>query len=135
DLYKNLKLSIEAARDPGYRVRIDSFVPLAFNIRAKLLITRGYLTDKVKAAVTAAVHLTFAFGLRPFGQSVTKSELLAGMQGVAGVDAVDLDALHFSSSAATLEERLPARTAEWNDAHNEIRAGELLLVNPREIQL
>ena len=61
--------------------------------------------------------------------------MLALMQDVEGVEAADLDALHLSSDKASLEARLPARTAEWNDAHSAIRAGELLLVNPREIQL
>ena len=135
DLYRNLQLSIQAARDPGSRVRIDSFAPLAFNVRAKLLMTRGHLPDKVKAAVVTAVRSTFAFGRRAFGQAVTKSEVLAVIQGVEGVAAVDLDTLHFSSNVAALAGRLPARTAGWNAAHNAIQAAELLLVNPGEIQL
>ena len=54
-LYENLKLSMESARDPGPQVLVASFVPLTFNVQAKLLVTRGYLTDKVRAAVTSAV--------------------------------------------------------------------------------
>lgn len=134
-LYKNLRLSMEAARDPGHRVQVASFVPLTFNVQAKLLVTRGYLVDKVQATVTSAVLSAFSFHRRAFGQAVTKSELLAAMQGVEGVDAVDLDALYFSSNAATLENRLPARTAGWDDANSLVRAAELLLVNPRSIQL
>ncbi len=135
ELYKNLRLSIKVARDPVYRVQIDSFEPLTFNLRAKLLVTKGYLVDKVKALVTAAVRSAFSFERRSFGQAVTRSELLAVIQGVDGVEAVDLDMFYFSSSAASLEKRLPARVARWNDTHSVIRAAELLLVNPREIQL
>ncbi|MEY2521176.1 MAG: hypothetical protein QOF24_2935 [Verrucomicrobiota bacterium] len=134
-LYENLKLSMAGARDPGPHVSVASFVPLNFNVQAKLLVTRGYLTDKVRAAVSSAVLSAFSFRGRGFGQAVTKSELLAVMQGVEGVDAVDLDKLYFSSKIATLEDRLPARTADWNNAHSKVRPAELLLVNPREIQL
>ena len=135
ELYKNLGLSIKAARDPGYRVQIDSFEPLSFNLLAKLLVTHGYLADKVTALVIAAVRSAFSFERRSFGQAVTRSELLAVMQRVDGVEAVDLDMFHFSSKAASLEKRLPARVAQWNETHSVIRAAELLLVNPREIQL
>ncbi|HMG04797.1 MAG TPA: baseplate J/gp47 family protein, partial [Chthoniobacterales bacterium] len=73
-LYKNLRLSMENVRDPGPGVQIASFVPLSFNVQAKLLVTRGYLTDKVQAAVTSAVLDAFSFPRRAFGQAVTKSE-------------------------------------------------------------
>jgi hypothetical protein len=102
-------------------------------LQAKLLFTRGYLGEKVKARVAAAVRSAFSFERRSFGQAVTRSEVLSVMQGVEGVDAVDLDRFHFSSSAASLQTRLPARTARWNNRI--ISAAELLLVNPREIQL
>jgi predicted phage baseplate assembly protein len=134
-LYKNLRLSMESVRDPGHSVRVASFVPLTFNVQAKLLVTRGYLTDKVQAAVTSAVLAAFSFRRRAFGQAVTTSELYSVMQGIEGVDAVDLDKLYLSSNAATLEGRLPARTAGWDQTHTTVRAAELLLVNSREIKL
>lgn len=134
-LYKNLRLSMENVRDPGPGVQIASFVPLSFNVQAKLLVTRGYLTDKVQAAVTSAVLDAFSFQRRAFGQAVTKSELYSVMQEVEGVDAVDLDQLYLSSNGATLESRLPARTAGWDQTDTRVRAAELLLVNPREIKL
>lgn len=134
-LYKNLRLSMENVRDPGPGVQIASFVPLSFNVQAKLLVTRGYLADKVQAAVSSAVVDAFSFHRRAFGQAVNKSELYNVMQGVEGVDAVDLDKLYLSSNAATLETRLPARTAGWDQTNTTVRAAELLLVNPREIKI
>jgi hypothetical protein len=135
DFYRNLRLSIKAASDPGHVVRIDSFEPLSFNVQARLVITRGYLATKVIEQVSEAVRSAFSFGKRSFGQAVTRSELEAVMQEVVGVDAVVLDKFHFSSKPQTCEPRLPARTSRWNNAHNLILAAELLLVNPREIQL
>jgi hypothetical protein len=135
DLYKNLKGSIGAARAPGPPIEVSSFVPLSFNIQAKISITRGYLGEKVRTAVTEALTAAFSFHSRSFGQAVTKSELYRVIQGIEGVEAVDLDYLYLSPNSATLENRLPARTAGWNQANNLIRAAELLLINPRGITL
>jgi predicted phage baseplate assembly protein len=134
-LYKNLILSMNGARDPGPRVEVGSFVPLFFNVQAKLLVTRGYLAEKVRAAAIAAILFAFSFHRRGFGQAVTKGEVYSVIQGVEGVDAVDVDKLYLSSNAATLENRLPVRTAGWDQANGVVRPAELLLVNPREIQL
>jgi len=134
-LYRNLQLSIDSARDPGPAVRVGSYAPLAFNLAARLLIHPAYLVDKVKAAVTARITNTFSFARRQFGQAVTQSELLAVMQGVEGVEAVDLDQFHLNSKPALRHDRLPARAAGWNFAHNTILPAQLLLVNPSKIQL
>jgi hypothetical protein len=134
-LYKNLILSMESARDPGPHVRVASFTPLFFNLQAKLLVTRGYLAEKVRAAAIVAILSAFSFPRRAFGQAVTKGEVYSVIQGVEGVDAVDVDRFHLSSKPATLENRLPVRTADWNQANAVVDPAELLLVNPREIQL
>ncbi len=135
DLYKNLKGSMDGARAPGPAVAVGSFIPLSFNIQAKIGITRGYLGEKVRAAVMEALIAAFSFHSRSFGQAVTKSELYRVIQSVEGVEAVDLDYLYLSPSNATLENRLPVRTAGWNQANGLILAAELLLINPRGITL
>jgi hypothetical protein len=135
DCYRNLRLSIKSASDPGHVVRADSFEPVSFNVQARLVISDGYLSSKVLADVNAAVRVAFSFGQRSFGQAVTRSELEARMQAVAGVDAVILDQFYFSSRPQTCASRLPARTARWNNTHRIILPAELLLVNPREVQL
>lgn len=135
DFYRNLRLSIKAASDPGQFVRIDSFEPLSFNVQARLVITRGYLATKVIEQVSQAVRSFFSFGQRNFGQAVTRSELEAVMQSVAGVDGVVLDQFYLSSKPRTLEPRLPANRARWNTVHGLILPAELLLANPRAIEL
>jgi hypothetical protein len=135
DLYRNLRLSIKAASDPGHVVRVDSFGPLSFNVSARLVITSGYLAAKVLAQASMQVGTAFSFHQRTFGQAVTRSELEVVMQAVAGVDAVILDKFYFSSRPQTCQLRLPARTARWNNTHQVILPAELLLMNPREIQL
>jgi len=134
-LYKNLILSMERARDPGHHVVVASFVPIFFNVQAKLLVARGYLAEKVRAAAIATLVSAFSFPRRAFGQAVTKGEVYSVIQGVEGVDAVDVDRLYLSPNPATLENRLPVRTAGWDQANTMVDAAELLLVNSREIQL
>jgi hypothetical protein len=134
-LYKNLILSMESARDPGHYIQVASFVPLFFSVQAKLLVTRGYLTEKLRAAAIAAILSAFSFQRRGFGQAVTKGEVYSVIQGVEGIDAVDVDKFYLSSKPATLENRLPVRAAGWDQTNIAIRPAELLLVNPREIQL
>ena len=48
------------------------------------------------AGVEDALRATFSFERRDLAQAVTLSEVMATMQGVGGVEAIDLDALHFS---------------------------------------
>lgn len=116
ELYHNLTAAIDLARDPIQQVQIDSYTPLAFNVEAKILVRPGYLVDQVKTAVADALKQTFAFEQRGFGQAVTKSEVLAVIQAVAGVEAADLDALYLVGQPAIVNERLLARTAHWDTA-------------------
>jgi predicted phage baseplate assembly protein len=135
DVYKNLLRAIDLARDPGCHVRVDSYQPGSFNVAAKALVQREFIPEKVRAAVAAAVVEGFSFGRRDFGQGVTKSELLAVMQRVDGVEAVDLDAFYLSTEPVALAERLPARTAQWNQTHTGIEPAELLLINSYGVKL
>ncbi len=114
ELGKNLRSAIDLARDPIQQVVIASYTPIAFNLEAKILVKRGYLADKVKAAVADALQWRFSFAQRSFGQAVTKSEVLAVIQAIDGVEAADLDLLYLVGQPQKLNERLPARGAHWD---------------------
>ncbi|MBL9135494.1 MAG: putative baseplate assembly protein [Verrucomicrobiales bacterium] len=135
DLYRHLLEAIRSSQAPGTRVRLGTYEPRSFSVAAKILVQADQEADRVRGKVTVAVREAFSFGRRSFAQAVTRSEVLAVMQGVEGVLAVDLDRLHFSGQAPGLEDRLPSRGPDWNDAHNAIRSAELLLVDPREIRI
>ena len=137
ELYRNLTAAIDLARDPIQQVQIDSYTPIAFNVEAKILVRHDYQPDLVKTAVADALKQTFAFEQRGFGQSVTKSEVLAVIQAVAGVEAADLDALYLVGQPAIVNERLLARTAHW-DATAFVptpKPAELLLISRDGITL
>ncbi len=135
DLYKNLIAGIDAARHPDQQVLVDSYHSLRFNVVAKVRVDSYFIMEDVLEAVSKELQEAFAFDTRDFGQAVTASKLLAVMQRVNGVIAVDLDKLHFSSQAAALHMRLPAHIAHWDQSRISIKAAELLLVNPEGIAL
>jgi predicted phage baseplate assembly protein len=137
NLSVNLRNAIDAARDPIQHLVIQSYRPLTFNVEAKVLAVTGYDKEKVKAAALAALQQTFTFASRRFGQGVTKSEVLAAIQAVEGVQAVDLDKLYVVGQSATLQERLTADIAQWDTSVTPavIQAAELLTINSLGIQL
>jgi hypothetical protein len=134
-LYENLVTAIENARDPLQPVQVDSYESLRFNIAAKLLIDYRYLPDKVLAQVTALLKNRFAFELQSFGRALTAAEVIATIQSIGGVVAVDLDALHRLDKPRSLEQFLPAAAATWDATNNRILPAQLLTLNPAGISL
>lgn len=134
-LYESLVAAIDNARDPLQQVQVDSYELLQFNLEAKLLIDPRYLAAKVLDRVETTLKTRFAFEQRNFGQAVTAAEVIATMQSIAGVIAVDLDALHRLDLPRSLEQLLPSRSAQWDAANNQILPAQLLLLNPARIRL
>ncbi|UBF28584.1 putative baseplate assembly protein [Kovacikia minuta CCNUW1] len=134
-LYDNLVRAIDAARDPVQQVQVDSYEPLLFNVEAKLLIDPAYLEAKVLAQVKAALLQQFTFEQRDFGQSVTKSQVIATIQAVKGVLAVDLDALYRRDRPRSLEPTLEALAARWDRETSQILPAQLLSLSPAGIRL
>ncbi len=132
-LFDNLVAGIDAARDVTQRVQIDSYTPLFFRLEARLLVDRSYLPEKVLEAATAALESAYSFERRSFGQPVHRSEVLAIIQGVEGVEAAYLDRLYFRTSVPDLVTPLPARPARWEGSA--IKPAELLLLDRNGAQL
>jgi hypothetical protein len=133
DLYKNLLDAIDAARHPEQPVQVDSFQARTFRAQVKILVDRRHIAADVLAAVKTALIEAFSFKNRAFGQAVTESEVVAVMQRVEGVVAVDLDALFFSGNTPKPNPRLPAHIARWESG--KIKPAELLTIDPGAIEL
>lgn len=131
----NLRAALEAAREPTLPAQVGAWTPLTFRLRARVLLEDGYLPDKVRVAVRAALLEAFGFERRAFGEGVAKSEVLAAIQAVEGVKAVDLDALDFSGGSWGLETFLPVRRARWSDTAGRILPAELLTLAADGIEL
>jgi predicted phage baseplate assembly protein len=95
-LKDNLYKAIEAAGIPEVLFSLYSFEPVFFRLKARIVVRPDYIDALVLAAVEQKLRTHFSFAQRGFGQSVSRSEVIAVMQGVDGVLAVDLDELYRS---------------------------------------
>jgi uncharacterized phage protein gp47/JayE len=129
DTYINLLAALQQAGDPFVSLRVKSYRPAHFRFAGKVKVNLDYETDVVLAAVEQALRKLFSFDVRAFGQPVFLSEVIAAIQAVPGVAAVDVDKLYRSGSAATLETRLLAALPEIL-ANGDVAAAELLTLDP-----
>ena len=139
--FKDLRTSLDAARHASRPLFLSPHTPLRFGLSARVATDPDLVRETVLAAVRAALAAAFSFPARAFGQGVAASQLLAVMQGVPGIVAVDLDSLGLVSDAgvyspqdALTSPNLPARTA-YRDAGNVLHGAELLLLAPASVTL
>ncbi len=133
DLYENLVDAMEAVRDPAQMVRVDQYDSLLFNLKAGLVIDARYIAADVLTDAEAALKDAYAFAKRFFGQPVTAAEAVTILQGVEGVIAVDLDQLHLTGAAETLNQILLTDIAHVDNGV--IHRAQLLLINTLGIKL
>ena len=132
-LMANLRNAIAGATDGLRPFRIGSYTAITFDVNARILVDPDHDADVVLAAIEEALVAEYSFERRAFGEGLGRGEVIALMQRVAGVVAVDLEALHRSAAAASLEVYLPARRARWTSGA--IAPAELLLVDRLGITL
>ena len=90
DTYTNLLAALQQAGDPFVSLRVKSYRPAYFRFAGKVKVNPDYETDAVLAAVESALRAQFSFDVRAFGQPVFLSEVIAAVQAVPGVVAVDV---------------------------------------------
>jgi predicted phage baseplate assembly protein len=126
--YQNLLKAMRAAGDPFVALSVKTYRPAFFRFAGKVKIDPAYEPELVLAQIELALRDGFSFARREFAQPVMLSEVIAAMQPVAGVIAVDVDKLYRSDKAATLEQRLLAEAPE-TPASGELQAAELLTLD------
>ncbi|MEK1905158.1 MAG: putative baseplate assembly protein [Pseudomonas sp.] len=131
-LYRNLATAIDQVRPAHQPLRLEAGVRLGFGLRAKLRVHPDFVSEKVLAAVRAALAEAFGFEARSYGQSLSGSEVVAVMQRVPGVERIDLDRLRLhnglsTSSVAGPDGRLRARGARWENG--QLKPAQLLLID------
>lgn len=138
-LYRNLLAAIDSARPPHQPLRVSPCHDLRFGLTAGLWVAPDYEAEKVLAAAGRALESAFGFAARAFGQPVTGSEVLAALQGVAGVIGADLDRLVQVEAGLTVrtssgpDGSIPARTARWQDS--KLQPADLLLLDSAAVTL
>ena len=133
-LAQDLIRAIHDAGDPFVPVRVVSYAEALFRVAAQIKIDPDYETDKVLAAAEARLRDSFSFAARSFGQPVGLSEVMALLQAVAGVVAVNISALHRTGAAAIVNARLEANLPSGGDP-NSLGAAELLTLDPAPLNL
>jgi len=137
DLRGRLLSAINQARDPLREVRLQSYEPVLFNVRASIKIEAAYNDETVTADIAALLKAEFSFEQRQFGQPVTAAEIMDRIHQVDGVIAVDLDELYRLDKSGNPESPLlsPVLTAknarlEKNaDGKERIEPAQLLMIN------
>lgn len=139
ELYKNLVKAIDAMRDPVARVRervfVKSFKLQTFSLKAGVLIDSSLVAEEVLGRIRAELLRTFSFENRDFGEFVTAAEVLAVIQAVEGVIAVDLDRLERDDTpkaGTSLTTVLVAEKARMDEESGDLLPAELLLLNPSD---
>src|SRR5262245_23551500 len=131
DVLGKLEAAIRKAGDPFVPLRLGSYRPAAFRIRFKVKVDPAY--DKPAVLAHAVEHLRdrFSFAARAFGQPVALAEVVATVQAVAGVVAVDVDRLRRTDGVggSGLDQPLPAAVPEPNSLSG-ADAAELLILSP-----
>jgi predicted phage baseplate assembly protein len=133
-LIADLLAAIHAAGDPFVPVRAVSYQKRLFKIAGKIKVDPDYQGEKVLAAANDTLRDVFSFGKRQFGQPVNLSEVIALVQAVDGVLAVDIDSLYRTGETVKLNSRLEAELPHGGDPAS-LGAAELLTLDPAPIDL
>jgi hypothetical protein len=145
DTYKNLCDSIDIYRDRLSTIQVDTFELQLFQVEAKLLIDKQYVSNDVLDKASAALRDVFTFTNRDFGQPVAAAEIISILQEIPGVIAVDLDKLYLTDSKyqhdlvlgpgqKNYAPILPASKARWPQGQS-FQKAQLLLINQVGIKL
>jgi hypothetical protein len=94
ETFKWLVASISDAGDPNVTFTVKSYRSAAFGLAVNIKVDEPtFVRETVLAGVLGALQERFSFEARAFGQSVELSDVIATVQAVSGVIAVDVDRL------------------------------------------
>jgi predicted phage baseplate assembly protein len=127
-IQRNLLATLHAAGDPHRPLVVQTCETKTFDLAAGVFVQAHHDTDAVLAQVTAALRGAFSFARRDLGRAVDRSEVVAAIQAVEGVRAVDLRALHLTGEPRDEAPVLLASSARRSD--DGFLPAQLLTLNP-----
>lgn len=111
DLYRNVTAALRRYGDPHLPIRVEVRELLALVVSAQVKVMPDYDWEFVEPAARARLLDVFSFDRRELGQDVLPSEVIAAVQGIRGIDYVDLDILRVIDEAAVVRQlSAPAAT-------------------------
>jgi hypothetical protein len=124
-----LKEALRAYGDPYAFFTVKNFRKVLFQIQGTVTVDADHVLDSVMAAVKEALRERYSFNAREFGQPVALSEVIAAIQAVPGVVAVDLDMFFRNDAPAPpLQARLVAQSPAMG-GDGVVLGAELLLLD------
>lgn len=111
DLFINLVAALRKHGDPHLPVRVQVRGALSLMLQARIAIDPDYRWEDVQPSVRQALLDRFGFAARELGQPVFKSEILAVIESVRGVEHVSgltMQALDYAALVAGLDPVEPA---------------------------
>ncbi len=130
--HSNLLKAMKDAGDPHVNLQVISWGRAFFKLAGTVWCGREYLPEKVQPALQQALQTSFGFTARKFGQSARLSEVMAVIQAVPGVEAVDIDHFHRSDEKPGVNAHLPAAMPHIN-VNGDLAPAELLLLDPETL--
>jgi predicted phage baseplate assembly protein len=135
---KNLASALLKVGDPSVPVRVKWYREVLFRLDAEVRRDPAHLATRVLTDVTAALRDRFGFAAREFGQAVTLGEVVAVIQNVPGVAAVNVTLLYRTDQPPGKSAYLPARVPRDGSADVGLEAAELLsldLESPGQVRV
>ena len=86
-----LLTGMRKAGDPQVPLMVETYDPRLFRLSAGVQVKPDYMSEKVLPAVEEQLRKNFSFDARSLGQPVWLSEIIAIMQNVPGVGAIDVN--------------------------------------------
>lgn len=125
-----LKESLRTYGDPFVAFTVKPYRQAWFEIDGTVTIDPAHVSDVVMEAMMADLESRYAFRTRAFGQPVALSEVMAAIQAVPGVVAVDVDRFaRTDRPMPAIQPRLIADRPAMG-ADGVVPAAELLLIDP-----
>lgn len=141
-LLDTLREAMDGLRDPFQPLVLGPFEALLFRVEARVKVHPDHLPATVLTAVEDALETRFSFAARELVQGVASSHVVAAIQEVTGVVAVDLDTLVFEPEGSGTPQggrlpALPARLGPVPPAGGErpILGAQLLTLAPQGVSL
>ncbi|MEH1828438.1 MAG: putative baseplate assembly protein [Nostoc sp.] len=131
--YQNLVSQMKKFSDPYIPLQVQSYRKALFHLKASLKIAPDFIPETVLAQAQVQMKSAFSFEMRAFGQGVALSQVVAVLQSVPGVMAIDVDALYRLDGVGGdgLTAPLPAKAPQAGATS--VTAAELLTLDPTSL--
>ncbi len=132
-LYTNLLQAMKNSGNPLVPLQVKTYQAGLFRLVAALKLDPTYLSEKVLQQAEQKLRDTFSFAARAFGQPVHLSEVIAALQNVAGVVAVNVTALYRSNE--TPERKTHIAAAMPVPSRTQVFPAEILTLDLQPLEL